>query len=131
MKDDYPVGYRKPPIQHRFKPGQSGNPGGRDKGSKNMATVVRRALEQKVVVMDGGRRRSVSKLEAACIQQSNKAAAGDRHALKLMTEVLVASDMVEAARQGPTIDRSALAPHYETLAKALATRLAGGDGDGE
>ena len=33
MKDDYKVGYGKPPKASRFKPGTSGNPGGRPKGS--------------------------------------------------------------------------------------------------
>jgi len=30
-----------PPIEHRFKPGQSGNPNGRPKGTKNLATIIR------------------------------------------------------------------------------------------
>ena len=38
----YSVGYSKPPSKHRFKPGQSGNPRGRPKGTKNTATVLRK-----------------------------------------------------------------------------------------
>ncbi len=34
----YDVGYRKPPKHTRFKPGQSGNPRGRPKGTKNLKT---------------------------------------------------------------------------------------------
>src|SRR6478609_2109109 len=34
------VGYGRPPAQTRFQSGQSGNPGGRPKGSRNKATAV-------------------------------------------------------------------------------------------
>lgn len=34
------VGYCNPPIHTRFKPGQSGNPSGRPKGSKNFSTQM-------------------------------------------------------------------------------------------
>ena len=33
--EDYEVGYGKPPKDSRFKLGQSGNPNGRPKGSRN------------------------------------------------------------------------------------------------
>jgi Family of unknown function (DUF5681) len=32
--DDYQVGYRRPPVEHRFKPGQSGNLKGRPRSHK-------------------------------------------------------------------------------------------------
>ena len=35
MSDDYEVGYGKPPKDKQFKKGQSGNPKGRTKGTKN------------------------------------------------------------------------------------------------
>lgn len=38
MSDDYEVGYGKPPKHTQYKPGQSGNPDGRPKGSKNKRT---------------------------------------------------------------------------------------------
>lgn len=35
----YDVGYRRPPTEHRFRKGQSGNPGGRPRGAKNRPKV--------------------------------------------------------------------------------------------
>ncbi len=38
---DYEVGYCRPPLATRFRPGQSGNPRGRPKGSRNLRAVVK------------------------------------------------------------------------------------------
>ncbi|HEY8129410.1 MAG TPA: DUF5681 domain-containing protein [Hyphomicrobium sp.] len=35
----YDIGYGKPPVKTRFRKGQSGNPKGRGKGSRNFATI--------------------------------------------------------------------------------------------
>jgi Family of unknown function (DUF5681) len=48
----------------RFKPGQSGNPKGRAKGSKNLKTLFHRILNEQVSLREGDRVRKVSKAEA-------------------------------------------------------------------
>jgi hypothetical protein len=73
----YEVGYAKPPKAGQFAKGESGNPKGRPKGSKNFANVVLREARQRVRVNGPGRVRSVTKLEAAVIQLNNKAAQGE------------------------------------------------------
>jgi len=78
------VGYCDPPEHTRFKRGQSGNPRGRPKGTLNMATVLARTLREKVVINENGRRKTVSKLEAAIKQVTNKAASGELKALQLL-----------------------------------------------
>ena len=40
----YEVGYARPPLHSRFRPGQSGNPAGRRKGAHNLGTDVQRIL---------------------------------------------------------------------------------------
>ncbi len=82
------IGYGKPPEQTRFKKGQSGNPRGRPKGTHNMATVLERILREKVVITEHGRRKNVTKLEAAIKQLANKAALGDLKGLQLLAALV-------------------------------------------
>lgn len=96
--DDYAVGYGKPPREHQFLPNVSGNPKGRPKGSKNISSIIKKALEQRVTVVRNNRRMKISKIEAAMEQQVNKAVNGDRHAAKLVLEMLYQSEAREEAR---------------------------------
>jgi hypothetical protein len=57
------VGYGRPPVATRFKPGQSGNPRGRPKGSKGVDQVLRQALDRRVPDPRKGGRHKVSMLE--------------------------------------------------------------------
>jgi hypothetical protein len=83
---DDAVGYKKPPRRSRFQPGQSGNPRGRQKGVRNLATDVKRTLEFPVRVNDQGKARRVSSQEAALLQLRKKALMGDPRALAQFLE---------------------------------------------
>jgi hypothetical protein len=87
-RDSNEVGYGKPPQNTQFKKGQSGNPKGRPKGHPNLATVLERALREKVVINENGQRKIVTKLDAAMKQAVNKAAFGDLRALQLLTALI-------------------------------------------
>lgn len=76
------VGYGNPPRHTRFQKGLSGNPDGRPKGSKNIATLLERALMERVTITENGKRRSISKLEASFKQLVNLAASGDLPAMR-------------------------------------------------
>ena len=83
-EQEYVVGKGKPPLHSRFKKGQSGNPSGRRKASKNVATLVAKALNERVTVVENGQRKRITKLEAILKQLTNKAAAGDQRAIRLV-----------------------------------------------
>lgn len=68
------VGYGRPPMMTRIRPGQSGNPRGRPKGARNLSTIVAAALSERVAINEKGRRRWITKLEAAVKQLVNRAA---------------------------------------------------------
>ena len=89
---DDEVGYRKPPRHTQFRKGISGNPKGRPKSSENLATVLARALREKVVVTANGKRRRITKLDLAVKQLVDKATGGDMQALRQLTALVGAMD---------------------------------------
>jgi hypothetical protein len=87
-KDDYEVGYGKPPQNTRFKKGQSGNPRGRAPGAKDLKTLLIDTLNEPVVVTENGGRRTISKRQAIVKQLVNQSAKGDWRAVKLLVDML-------------------------------------------
>jgi hypothetical protein len=122
-KDDdsaYEIGFGKPPKHSRFRKGLSGNPKGRPKGRRNLATVLERTLQEKIVINENGERRTVTKLEAAVKQLVNKAAAGDLAALRQLT-ALVGS----AVEQGVETTTNQLAAVDLKVMQGVLKRLEG------
>ncbi len=85
--NDPKLGYGRPPVSRQFRKGQSGNPKGRPKGTANVATILTRTLRERVVINENGRRKTISKLEAAVKQLVNKAASGELRALRHLVEL--------------------------------------------
>lgn len=80
----YAVGYKKPPRATQFRRGQSGNPKGRPKGSKNLASIIQKELASHVDVTENGSRKTISKQAAIAKQLVNNAARGDPKALAIL-----------------------------------------------
>ncbi len=94
------VGYCRPPIGARFRPGQSGNPRGRPKGMPNLGTVIAAALREKISVTENDRQRRITKLEVAVKQLVNRAAKGEDRATQLLF-ALIEADERRPARPSP------------------------------
>jgi len=86
--DDAKVGYGRPPVHTQFKPGQSGNPRGRKKGTLNFATDLKRTLEAPITLTDPGKKpRKVSTQTAVLLRLREKALKGDARALDRLLEL--------------------------------------------
>ncbi|MGY3346649.1 MULTISPECIES: DUF5681 domain-containing protein [unclassified Bradyrhizobium] len=74
------VGYGKPPEHSQFKPGQSGNPKGRPKGTRNFKTDVREMLQSPVNITKDGRIKSITTQRASLERLRSDALNGNQRA---------------------------------------------------
>ncbi len=83
------VGYANPPVETRFKSGQSGNPKGRPRGAKGRkATVIRILMEKRKVDTQGtGRPREITVLELTVLLLKQLAATGDQKAFRTLIDL--------------------------------------------
>jgi hypothetical protein len=117
---DYTVGYGKPPRHSGFQKGRSGNPKGRPKGSKNLATLVTQALDEKVIVTEDGRRRRVTKRELVVTQLVNKSAAADLRAIKQLTDIVQSAERRSEGSAVPSEPAKLTAPDREVVELFIA-----------
>lgn len=101
----YEVGYGKPPTHTRFKPGQSGNPKGRLKGSKNkhpglqeerMKDIILEEAYRGITVRDGDRNVTMPMVQAVIRSMAVNAAKGQHRAQRLFAQLLAS---VESSRK--------------------------------
>jgi Family of unknown function (DUF5681) len=107
---DYDVGHGKPPQNTQFKKGHSGNITGRPRGSRNASTLLDETLQERVIVSENGRRRSLTKLEATLKQLVNKAAQGDHRAMQLLLAHQIPRIEEHQASRSAIAERSPLPP---------------------
>src|SRR5437868_3953628 len=88
IERDYAVGYGKPPRHTRFRKGQSGNPRGRPKEAKNLATLLKEALNEPVVVAENGRRRKITMRQAIIKQLVKRSASADLRSMKILLDMV-------------------------------------------
>jgi len=105
---EYDVGFGKPPKTSQFRKGSSGNPKGRPKGRRNLATVLERTLQEKVIVNENGVRRTVTKLEAAVKQLVNQAASGDLAAMRQLSALAGSTEEEQVAPPTKELDHDDL-----------------------
>ena len=91
---DYEIGFGKPPSEHWFKPGQSGNPAGRPRkppasppkegGLTSIEASILRVMRGTVKVKSGERSRWIASTDALAEQLLAQALGGDMRATRLL-----------------------------------------------
>lgn len=94
---NYTVGYAKPPAEHWFKPGQSGNPGGRppkplppppkEGGLTSTEASILRVMRGTVKVKSGEKSRWIASTDALAEHLLAQALGGDMRATRLLLEL--------------------------------------------
>lgn len=102
-QDSSQVGYGKPPLHSRFKPGQSGNPRGRPKGKRNMGNILSDVLGQTVTVTINGKRRKIRSDTAILLRLREKALGGDIRAMNALLALRV-QHMPDSEGEGHSTD---------------------------
>ncbi len=120
----YVVGYGRPPKEHQFAKGQSGNPSGRAKGSQNFDTALRASLNERVAVTIDGKRSEIPKYQVIVSHLVNQAAGGVFAGMKLAIDLwrdLDQRDEAAASLRKADPDRAA---NDHAILKAYHNRVA-------
>jgi Family of unknown function (DUF5681) len=124
---EYQVGDRRPPKHSQFKPGVSGNPKGRPKGSINVRTRVTQQLRQTVTGTRNGRPVKMSKADLIARQIVDAAAKGDFKAAVLAVRL---DDEAGIAASRASTEETFELPNRDNL-RFIANRLSGLLGEDE
>lgn len=83
--------YKRPPIKDQFRPGVSGNPGGRPRGrrgSPDVGEALYRVLSRKVEITENNKTRKIYFAEVMILNLAKLAARGDTKAIFALIKLL-------------------------------------------
>lgn len=86
---EYEVGFQKPPKHTQWEPGQSGNPNGRPKKTKDFEKLLDIELSKEISITEGGRKVNLPKRQVLLKSLVNDALKGDLRATKLLLPYVV------------------------------------------
>jgi hypothetical protein len=118
-KKNYPIGYRRPPTEYRFKAGQrSANPKGRPKRNRAFIQAIEKTLMTPVPMVVNGKKVHRTLGEMTLQQMANKAVKGDVAAARMVIQLFEKASPLVAPETDPREKA-----HKEALAAKLIDLL--------
>jgi Family of unknown function (DUF5681) len=116
---EYKVGPGRPPKEHQFKPGQSGNPKGAERKPKPMApdlkAALERALNESIKLKQGERERTMTMAEAGIKQLVAQFVKGNHQARRDVIGLAKELGVDLMAGQQQALQEAVAANHEEIL----------------
>ena len=122
------VGYGRPPKVNQFKPGKSGNPKGRPKGSLNLVTDLAAELTEQITVREDGRTRRISKQRALIKSLLAKGIQGEVRAAAAVLALYARVNVEGIVDATDSIDDAELAILKRFAPRLLKSLIGKGDG---
>ncbi len=110
-KQDYEIGYGRPPKRSQFQPGQSGNPKGRKRRPQSVQVQMHAVVSKKVSITEGGQTKRIPILGVILRTFANKAAKGDLKAANFVFSLLQSPEYADT----DTIDQTGLSPDDQAM----------------
>lgn len=133
MPADYAVGYGRPPSHSRFQVGRSGNPRGRPKGARNLATDLAEELGEVIEVRENGTVRRISKQRAMLKSLAAQTLKGNARAAAQLFSLAVRllGDGADAAEAAPlSADEAEVMASFEARLRERLRREQGAENSG-
>ena len=127
---NYEVGYGRPPEQHRFVKGQSGNPSGRPKGKKppakqhKLMQLLNKVSQREITITVNEQRVTMTMMEAILTKTAHQALGGKQDAVRtLLNYQTDADECVDRHPVLPTPDEiRKMDPHAAARAYQMIVR---------
>ena len=104
MSEQYRVGFKRPPEGTRFKAGISGNPTGRPKAQKTLATELAGELEEIVDFNERGQHKKITKARAIAKVLVRLATQGDLRAANVVASFCARTTTISDESDAPTAE---------------------------